>query len=94
MTQVETQKDQKDHGGATITVTVFAPSQTEPKLFTWPKTMKISEAAVEAAAAFGIDTEAPTFQKGDTVLDRQKPLVAEGVKEGDELELVSAGGGV
>ncbi len=94
MTQVETQKDQKDHAGPTITVTVFAPSQTEPKQFTWPKTMKVGDAAAAAAAAFGIDAESPTFQKGENVLDRHKPLVAEGVKDGDELELVSAGGGV
>jgi hypothetical protein len=94
MTKVEDRNDQTDLGGRTITVTVFAPSQTEPKQFTWSKTMKVGDAAAEAATAFGVDAEAPTFQKGDDVLDRKKPLVAEGVKEGDKLELVSAGGGV
>jgi hypothetical protein len=83
------------HAAPTFTVFVFAPSKVEPKTFTWPKTMKVGDAAGEAAAAFGIDAEAPTFQnKDDVVFDRQKPLVAEGVKDGDELELVSAGGGV
>ena len=80
---------------ATVTVTVFAPSTTEPKSFTWPKTKKVGEAAIEAADAFGLDAEEPTFQNAaDEVLDRRKPLIAEGVQDGDELELVGAGGGV
>jgi hypothetical protein len=79
----------------TITVTVYAPSSTEPKTFTWPQTMKVGDAAAEAAAAFGIDAESATFQNSeDEVLDRQKPLVAAGVRDGDTLEFVSAGGGV
>lgn len=83
------------HGPPTITVKVFSPSSTEPKEFTWPKTMKVAEAAAEAALAFGLSSEAPTFQnEQDEILDRQKPLVAAGVKDGDTLELVSAGGGV
>jgi hypothetical protein len=77
-----------------ITVTVFAPSHVEPKQFTWPQTKKVGEAAAEAAAAFGLDVESPTFQKGDEVLDRNKPLVGAHVKDQDTLELVSAGGGV
>ena len=32
--------------------------------------------------------------KGEDVLDRQKPLVAAGVEDGDELEIVDFGGGV
>jgi len=83
--------DQRIHE---ITVTVFAPSHVEPKHFTWPVTNKVGVAAAEAAKAFGIDVEAPTFQKGDDVLDREKTLVAAGVKEHDTLEIVSAGGGV
>jgi hypothetical protein len=67
----------------------------EPKEFVWPKTKKVGEAAAEAAVAFGIQVESPTFQnQDDTVLDRDKPLVAAGVKDGDSLELVSFGGGV
>ena len=57
-----------------ITVTVFAPSHVEPKHFTWAATKKVAAAAAEAAAAFRIDVEAPTFQKGDEVLDREKHL--------------------
>ena len=82
------------HGPPRFTVTVFAPSVVEPRTFTWAQNTKVGDAAAEAASAFGIDTEAPTFQKGTDVLDRQKPLVAAGVRDGDELELVSAGGGV
>ena len=82
-------------GPPTITVTVYQPSDPEPKQFTWPKTKKIGEAADEAAIAFGLTAENPTFQNSDgDVLYRNKPLVAEGVNDGDTLELVSAGGGV
>jgi hypothetical protein len=86
--------DRESHGVPTITVTVFSPSQVDGRSFTWPQTMKVGDAATQAAAAFGIDAESPTFQKGDEVLDRQKPLVAAHVKDRDILDLVSAGGGV
>ena len=86
---------QEEHGGPTITVTIYVPSSTDPKQFSWPKTIKVGEAAAEAASVWGIDSEAPSFQNAaDEVLDRQKPLVAAGVRDGDTLELVSAGGGV
>lgn len=79
----------------TVTVQVYAPRTTEPKTFTWPKTKKIGEAAEEAASAFGYESGTPTFQNADeVVLDRNKPLVAEKVKDGDVLELVDTGGGV
>jgi hypothetical protein len=85
----------EQHGAPTITVTVYAPSSTDPKQFTWAKVMKVGDAAEEAARAWGLTAEAPTFQnKADEVFDRQKPLVACGVRDGDTLELVSAGGGV
>jgi len=88
-------KDDKPHGPPTITVHVYEPSTPDPRDFTWPKTMKVGEAAVEAAKAFGLAAEDPTFQNaGGEILDRQKPLVAAGVRDGDRLELVSAGGGV
>lgn len=77
-----------------ITVTVRAPRALEPKEFTWAKTMKVGEAAKEAAEAFGYAAGTPTFQKGDDILDRNKPLVAEKVEDGDVLDLVDAGGGV
>jgi len=84
-----------EQGPPTVTVTVFVPSTTEPREYTWPKTMKVGEAALQVATDFGIDTEAPTFlNANDEALDRHKPLVAAGVRDGDQLELVSAGGGV
>jgi hypothetical protein len=87
-------EDHGAHGPPHLTVVVFAPSVVEPRTFDWAQTLKVGTAATEAATAFGIDTEAPTFEKGTTVLDRDKPLVAAGIRNGDELELVSAGGGV
>jgi hypothetical protein len=88
-------KDDKPHGPPTITVKVFEPSTPTPKEFTWEKTMRVGEAAREAAAAFGLAAEDPTFQNpAGEILDRSKPLVAAGVRDGDALELVSPGGGV
>lgn len=85
----------EEAGAPTVTVMVHVPSQVDPKQYTWPKTLKVADAALQVAADFGIEAEAPTFQNTqDEVLDRQKPLVAAGVRDGDVLELVSAGGGV
>jgi len=82
-------------GPPQITVAVYQPSDPEPRSFTWPKNKKVGEAADEAAAAFGLPVTKPTFQNAEgDVFDRGKPLVAEGVKDGDKLDLVSAGGGV
>ena len=80
----------------TVTVTVFAPRNAESREFTFPKTMKVSEAARTAADAFGYAAGGnPTFETADNeVLDRNKPLVAANVRDGDKLELVDAGGGV
>lgn len=86
-----------DRGGQhvhKVSVTVFAPSQIEPKHFTWPVTLTVGAAAADAASDFKIDVEAPTLQKGEIALDRTQTLEAAGVKEHDTLELVSAGGGV
>lgn len=80
-----------------ITVTVVAPRSDTPKPFTWRKTTKIGEAAREAATAFGYQGGTPGFQTADEpprVLDNNKPLVAEHVRDGDELEIVDTGGGV
>ena len=78
-----------------ITVTVVAPRDPNPKRFTWPKTMQVGEAAAEAAAAFGYEPGNPSFvNAAGEVLDRNKPLVAEHVEDGDQLELVDVGGGV
>jgi hypothetical protein len=78
-----------------LDVLVFAPREVDPKSFSWEKTMKVGEAAREAAVAFRYEATTPTLQNKDSrVLDRNKPLVAEGVQDGDELELVDTGGGV
>lgn len=77
-----------------ITVSVRAPRALEPKEFTWGKTVKVGEAAKEAAEVFGYSAGTPTFQKGEDILDRNKPLVAEKLGDGDVLDLVDAGGGV
>ncbi len=82
------------HGPPKITVTVFAPNTVDPRTFTFEKTEKTGDAAATAAAAFGYNGGTPTFAKGEDVLDRNKPLVANGVRDGDALELVDAGGGV
>jgi len=89
------EKNDKKQGPPTVTVNVYEPSSPDPRQFTWPKNMRVGDAADEAAKEFGVNAESPTFQNADEeVLDRNKPLVAEGVRDGDSLDLVSAGGGV
>jgi hypothetical protein len=83
-----------EHGRPVINVMVVSPRETTPRPFTFEKTMRVGDAAREAADAFGYTGGNPTFARGDVILDRDKPLVAEGVRDGDELELVDAGGGV
>jgi hypothetical protein len=80
---------------ATLTVTVVAPNNPTSKSFTWPKSKRVGEAAAEAASALGFSGGNPTFMNSaGEVLDRDRPLVAAGVRDGDELELVDIGGGV
>ena len=88
--------DETHHAGdQEVTVRVFSPREPDPRTFTWRKTIKVGEAAAEAAVAFGIVGGTPTFRNAKKeVLDRDKPLVAEKVRDGDELELVDIGGGV
>jgi len=79
----------------TLTVTVRSPREPDPRSFTWKKTTKVGDAADEAAQSFGYAPGTPSFRNQDgEVLDRNKPLVAEKVEDGDELELVDIGGGV
>lgn len=99
MTDTQATRSDRGHGEDKhdLTVTVFAPSTTEGISFTWPKTMKVSEAARAAATAFGYAGGNPGLQTADAqarVLDSRKPLVAEHVNDGDELELIDTGGGV
>lgn len=88
-------KDHEGKGPPTISVKVFAPNSTEPKEYAVPITEKIGELADRAAADFGYQASSPSLQTKDgRDLDRAKPLVAEHVRDGDELELVDVGGGV
>lgn len=77
-----------------ITVTVFAPRDPDGREFTWDKHLTVGEAAQQAAEAFGYTPGTPTLAKDGVALDRDKQLVAAGVREGDRLELVDTGGGV
>ncbi len=81
--------------GATLTLTVYSPTDTEPKEFTWYRKTTVGEAADEAAASFGYEGGTPSLQIEDgTVLDRDKPLVSALLKDGDVVEIVDVGGGV
>lgn len=77
-----------------LIVTVHVPSEVEGKKFTFAKTEQTGKAAAHAADVFRVHPEAPTFQLGTRVLERAKSLEDDGVKSGDCLDLVSAGGGV
>lgn len=78
-----------------ITITVHAPRSPESKTFTFDKTTKVKEVASKAAEAFGYDGGSPGLQNSSgEVLDSNKPLVAAGVREGDELEITDTAGGV
>jgi hypothetical protein len=85
----------KEHGPPTISVIVFVQGSLEGKHYTWTQTMKVGEAADQVAADAGFPADPTfTFQLGKEVLDRKKPLIAAGVRNGDELQLTSIGGGV
>jgi hypothetical protein len=77
-----------------VEVTVFAPRSPDGREFTWNKHMSVADAAQDAATAFGYGAGTFTLAKGETTLDRTKQLVAAGVRDGDELQLVDTGGGV
>jgi len=78
----------------TYEVRVFSPGAVDPKEFSFDKHLTVAEAAAQAAAAFGISADNPTLAKGAKVLDRGRQLVAAGVRDDDDLELVDTGGGV
>jgi len=86
-----------DHDKHELTLIIHAPRSPDPKTFTWTKTTKVGDAAKEAATAFGYAAGNPGFQTLDSPprqLDNNKPLVAEHLKDGDELEITDTGGGV
>jgi len=99
MTEGTTTVERLDPGrtgsGGELTVEVFSPRVPEPKKFTWAKSLRVGEAADQAAKAFGYEAGTPTFQNKDgKVLDREKTLIEEGVQDFDRLELTDQGGGV
>jgi hypothetical protein len=91
--EAEDKKNREKEKGI-LSVTVFAPRSPDPLTFDWSKHLSVGEAADEAAAAFGYAPGKPTLAKDGTALDRTKQLVAAGVRDRDELELVDIGGGV
>lgn len=84
-----------DHDRQDLHVTVFAPRfPDEPKHFDWSRHLLVSDAAAQAAAAFGYTGGTPGLSKHRHVLDPTKTLHEAGVESGDELELLDKGGGV
>lgn len=85
----------EDRGKDEFAVTVFSPRTPDPRQYKWPKNRVVGEAAREAANDFGQTGGTPGFQNSEKrILDNSKRLVAEGVRDGDELELVDTTGGV
>lgn len=84
-----------DDKGKILHLRISAPREPEPRKFTFTKSTRVGDAAREVATAFGYTGGSPTFQNatGD-LLDRDKTLAAEHLKDHDELELVDVGGGV
>src|ERR1700740_1433160 len=81
----------------TVKVIVYSPRSPQPKEFTWPKTLRVGEAAREAATAFGYQGGNPGLQttaNPPRVLDNNKTLAEEHVHNGEKLELIDTGGGV
>ncbi len=77
-----------------VTVEVFAPRQTEPKVFTWPLNWTVGQAAQQAASAFAYQGGNPTLGRGNETFDRNKTLEQEHVHRHEKLELLDVGGGV
>lgn len=89
------QLKEKDDDKKTLEVIVYSPrNPSDRRDFSFEKTAKVGEAAASAAAQFGYSGGQPTFAKNGDPLDREKPLVAEKVRDGDVLEIVDSGGGV
>jgi hypothetical protein len=85
------------HDHHEIEVIVFAPRSPHPKEFNWPKTLKVEEAAKQAATAFGYEGGKPGLQTEGhppRVLDNNKTLAEEHVHNREKLELIDTGGGV
>jgi len=72
-----TQSEQ--HHSQEVTVEVFAPRQTEPKVFTWPLNWTVGEAAHQAASEFKYQGGNPTLGHENETFDRNKTLQGFGV---------------
>lgn len=88
MTQTE------QHNPHEVTVDVFAPRQTEPKVFTWSLDWTVGQAAQQAASVFEYQGGNPTLGHGNETFDRNKTLEQEHVHQHEKLELLDVGGGV
>lgn len=78
-----------------VHVELFSPRDLQPKPFTWPRTLTVGQAAQEAATAFGYVGGNPTLQNSmGQALDRSFTLAQAGIRDGDKLEVIDAGGGV
>lgn len=76
-------------------VEVYAPRHPEPKKFTWEPSLLVRDAAAEAAKKFKYSPDGtPGLSKQGHALDNGTTLEAAGVRSGDELTLIDAGGGV
>lgn len=81
----------------TVKVIVYSPRSPQPKEFEWRRTLRVGEAAREAATAFGYQGGNPGLQttaNPPRVLDNNRTLAEENVHNGEKLELIDTGGGV
>lgn len=101
MNTTETKDRPGDHPGPAdkpdknLQVKVWAPRHPKPKNFTFKADTLVGAAADEVAEKFGYVVGNQTFQnEAEDLLDRNRTLRDEGVKDDDELQLVDVGGGV
>jgi hypothetical protein len=78
-----------------IVLIVSAPNTPDSKHMPFKTDLTVGAAAQEAAEKFGYAVGGtPSFRTGTNVLDRNITLADAGLKNLDEVDLVSAGGGV
>jgi hypothetical protein len=78
-----------------VTVEVFVPKEPDKhRRFTWPLSLTVGEAAIQAAAALGYAGPNLTLARARTVFAPAGTLRAAKIDNGDKVDLVSAGGGV
>lgn len=84
-----------DHDRGELDVRVQAPGFLEPRRFRFREDMTVSEAATEAATAFGYRPNTPGFRAPDGLeLPETDTLSAAGVRDEELLQLIDTGGGV